>query len=305
MKILHKKAFSLIEISVVILIIGMLIAGISQGIDLYQDSRLASARALTQSSRVGRIADLVAWYETTSLKSIDSAQAVDGKEITTWFDINPNTTSPKNATQNTANRKPKYNLKNSLPLINFNGIFDGQFLNLPNKTIPFGDSNFTIFLVLQVSSSANSGHNDVLVAGKWPSAITLMRLVKQNTGFKFQNFSGVTSAAQVFVAQTTNLPLNQLTILTAKHTNSPSRLLTSYANSTQHYSASIDNNAILTGEDYNMIGGNSWHGLISGSYHEYFGGDIGEIIIYDRALTDNERKDVEKYLSKKWAIKIN
>jgi prepilin-type N-terminal cleavage/methylation domain-containing protein len=58
MKNLHKKAFSLIEISVVILIIGILIAGISQGIDLYQDSRLAIARSLTQNSRVGRIENL-------------------------------------------------------------------------------------------------------------------------------------------------------------------------------------------------------------------------------------------------------
>jgi len=41
----QKLAFSLIEISVVILIIGMLIAGISQGIDLYQDARLSQPPA--------------------------------------------------------------------------------------------------------------------------------------------------------------------------------------------------------------------------------------------------------------------
>ena len=33
-------------------------------------------------------------------------------------------------------------------------------------------------------------------------------------------------------------------------------------------------------------------------------GQIGEIIIYDRALNDNERMDIEKYLAKKWNIKI-
>ena len=216
MKNFHKKAFSLVELSMVILIIGILIAGVSRGIDLYQDSRLATARSLTQNSRVARIPDLVAWFEATSTKSIDSLQAIDGKEITTWFDINPNTTSPKNATQNTANRKPKYNLKNSLPLINFNGIVEGQFLNLPNKTIPSGDSSFTIFLVLQIASSANDGHNDVLVAGKWTeSSLALMRLIKQNSRFIFQNFSGNYNQAlsTVYMAQTSNLPLNQLNIL--------------------------------------------------------------------------------------------
>ena len=301
MKNFHKKAFSLVELSMVILIIGILIAGVSRGIDLYQDSRLATARSLTQNSRVARIPDLVAWFEATSTKSIDSLQAIDGKEISTWFDINPNTTSPKNATQNTANRKPKYNLKNSLPLINFNGIVEGQFLNLPNKTIPSGDSSFTIFLVLQIASSANDSHNDVLVAGKWgTSSISLMRLNKQNSRFIFQNFSGNIneSLSKTYIAQTSNLPLNQLNILTARYTNSPSRLLTAYANSTHHQSLSVDN-ARLTAEDFNMIGGNVWANF------EFFGGDIGEIIIYDRALTDNERKDVEKYLSKKWAIKIS
>ncbi|MBM3590130.1 MAG: prepilin-type N-terminal cleavage/methylation domain-containing protein [Alphaproteobacteria bacterium] len=49
-----RKAFSLIEISVVILIIGILIAGISQGIDLYNDFNLTKARNITKNSRVGR-----------------------------------------------------------------------------------------------------------------------------------------------------------------------------------------------------------------------------------------------------------
>jgi hypothetical protein len=38
---------------------------------------------------------------------------------------------------------------------------------------------------------------------------------------------------------------------------------------------------------------------------EYLVGSIAELIIYDRALLTAERKDIEKYLSKKWAIKIN
>ena len=36
----------------------------------------------------------------------------------------------------------------------------------------------------------------------------------------------------------------------------------------------------------------------------YFYGYIGELIIFKRALTDTEINDVEKYLSKKWSIKI-
>ena len=40
-------AFSLIEISIIAIIIGILIAGISSGIDLYQDFKLSNAKFCT------------------------------------------------------------------------------------------------------------------------------------------------------------------------------------------------------------------------------------------------------------------
>jgi prepilin-type N-terminal cleavage/methylation domain-containing protein len=53
-----KLAFSLVEMSMVILIIGILIAGISGGADLYSDYRFVTAKNLTKNSRVWRIEDL-------------------------------------------------------------------------------------------------------------------------------------------------------------------------------------------------------------------------------------------------------
>jgi hypothetical protein len=37
----------------------------------------------------------------------------------------------------------------------------------------------------------------------------------------------------------------------------------------------------------------------------YYQGDIAEIIIFNKYLSDNEKKDVEQYLSKKWGINIS
>ena len=76
------KAFSLVELSIVILIIGILIAAVGQGVDLVQDSRLSAARMLTQSSRVNSIKNLVTWLETTSEKSFDTTEAVDASTVT-------------------------------------------------------------------------------------------------------------------------------------------------------------------------------------------------------------------------------
>jgi len=66
----NHKAFSLIEISVVIVIIGILIAGISSGIELYDDYKLKVAQNLTKNSRVNRIPDLEMWLETTGENSL-------------------------------------------------------------------------------------------------------------------------------------------------------------------------------------------------------------------------------------------
>ena len=56
-KIFH-KAYSMMEMSLLILIIGILVAGVTQGSRLIQQFRLQNARTLTQSSPVASIKDL-------------------------------------------------------------------------------------------------------------------------------------------------------------------------------------------------------------------------------------------------------
>ena len=168
----HKKAFSLIEISVVIVIIGILIAGISQGIDLYQDMRLATARSLTQNSRVARIPDLVSWYETTgenvfsqgttSFQNIEKVQV--NQKINRWKDSNPNSIYKYDATQTTSANQPKIIFDNdtSLPIVRFDG--NPRYLALPDGTVPFGNSEYTVIFI---SKTDNYGTYGVLGSGNY------------------------------------------------------------------------------------------------------------------------------------------
>ncbi len=70
-KIIHNsnkkqiKAFTLIETSILFLVIGILIIGVSTVLDLNQDYKITIAKNLTQNSRVSRIDDLVLWLETS------------------------------------------------------------------------------------------------------------------------------------------------------------------------------------------------------------------------------------------------
>lgn len=150
-----KSAFSLVEIAMVILIIGILIAGISSGVDLYDDYKLKIAQNLTKNSRVGRIENLELWLETTSENSLatgtssftDKANPIDQDAIGRWNDISPNIlpTLRNNATQTTLANQPKYIRKsiNGLPALLFDGSndsfsFNGNFLV---------GSDYTIFVV--------------------------------------------------------------------------------------------------------------------------------------------------------------
>ena len=54
------------------------------------------------------------------------------------------------------------------------------------------------------------------------------------------------------------------------------------------------------------MGESAFAGAALGRYvSSYFNGDIGEVIIFTRALRNDERMAIENYLSKKYDIKIS
>ena len=295
----YRRAFSLIELSIVILIIGILVAGVTQSSRLVSAMRMQSLRSITLSSPVNSISGLVSWYETVLEKSFDASQTSNGSEISVWYDVNIQATSPNNATQSNPSRRPRYSTSWALPLVNFNGAIDGQFLSLPDNTIPSGDSAFTIFMVLRLSQDAQINRNhDFLVAGYWSNPTNLMRLFNGPSGtFLFYNLTGG-GASTAYWPNTPYFPINTMTIITASYKNTNPKLVTSHINGTLQASASVADPR-LTNTNYTMIGGNAW------ANSEYFRGDIGEIIIFNRYLSNDERIDVEKYLAKKFSIKIS
>ncbi len=125
MRIKPNKAFSLVELSIVILIIGVLIAAVGQGIDLLQDGRLTAARMISQSSKVSSISGLVMWIDATSDKAFITSE-IDGDtaSISAWYDVNQQSISKNNFLQPTLTSKPTYkaNVINGLPVVSFDGV---------------------------------------------------------------------------------------------------------------------------------------------------------------------------------------
>lgn len=286
-----KTAFSLVEMSIVILVIGILIIGISNGIELYQDTKLSTARSLTSNSRVGRINGLVLWLETT-LENNFSIGATDfnniksiteNTSINRWRDINPLSISPNNATQTNSSNQPKIIIdKDSmLPMVNFTKT-SSQYLKLPDGTIPFGNSEYTFILVSKLYTLGSC-----VAISSGTHANNLANSFKYSLSGKFINYWWST-------------PLDISMSILVKSTNII--IITYDQNIRNGY---VDGKLISTTTQKNR-NSTQLNNFIGGSINiaDYFDGDIGEIVVYDRALTEKERQDIEKYLSKKWNIKI-
>jgi prepilin-type N-terminal cleavage/methylation domain-containing protein len=291
MKILYKKAFSLIEISVVILIIGMLIAGISQGIDLYQDTRLATARSLTLNSRVARIPDLAVWLESVSEKSFDKSEAIDNLSISKWFDINPTDKSGNLASVSNANNKPKYisNGINNLPALKFDGSSD----YLISSFYAIGKSKQITYFVVTKRIYQNYGVSTFGAIATGASDDSNLVAFFENDGGQLRPWPFEGQAAFIVPHLGNNKPYIASSIFTGT-TNSlylNGKIFAPFSPRAFNVSIDFDINQIIIGS--------RWSG---GSAGTFYNGYIGEIIIFSRNLNDNEHDAVSNYLRKKWAI---
>jgi len=296
MKNLHKKAFSLIEISVVILIIGMLIAGISQGIDLYQDSRLATARSLTLNSRVNRIEDLTMWLEATSEKSFENPNPQNEERIGLWKNINFKLFNRIDVTQATQASKPFYvkNAINGNPALRFN---NGQFLTASGIKISeiVSSDQVTVFMV----QNNFSGDSTTSTFG-WNYGNYRFQSHAQEEDKVMLDFGNTLSGLANFRITTATLTnfLNQNKIITFVKNGSNGKVK---INSALLINSSTSNGVM----DMSLSADFSVGKYIPAVNAYCFYGYIGEFIIFKRGLTDAEIRDVEQYLSKKWSIKIN
>ncbi len=286
MRIKPNKAFSLVELSIVILIIGVLIAAVGQGIDLLQDARLAAARMMTQSSRVNSIKNLVTWLETTSESSFDATEAVDGSAITNWYDTNPQSVDKNNAQQTTAASKPLYvaNCINNLPCLDFDGTNDYM-----NSVLAIGNTSggLSVFAVVRFDAIVNGNNAEFSIVGSGAS---------WGSGTAFNLKVWDSSPAAIYY----QLPGQEI------------GSIPQYAPAISNINYLIEaiNDPTGTAIWVNKVAGTSYAGvpmtniqiLDIGHFNgaRYLNGKIAELIIYDRIIATKERLSIESYLSKKW-----
>jgi prepilin-type N-terminal cleavage/methylation domain-containing protein len=315
-----KKAFSLIEISIVILVVGVLIAGISRGLKMaHSEMILVTAKSLTDKAPVPNVEGLELWLETTSENSlaigttsfVNIKKPEDGQPIGRWNDLNPmalNSSYKNHALQATSNYQPLYMKDgiNGLPALLFDGADD-----YIASTTKFITNNFTVFVVgfpiiktsCDLSASITAGvsgqryivypqQGDVI----FPSNNAASAGVSLCTNFiaGFEHGNGYMPYV-VSNTRTVNKPIQ----ITLKYSIGIPKL---YLNSTDSYSRSASGKNIFPGLTFG--GGRPRVPTNYGEDYGYFKGYIGEIIVYSKDLSDTDRKLIETYLIEKWRIKI-
>lgn len=277
-------AFSLIELSIVVLIIGILISGVVSGSKLYDKFKLQTGQALTRSSPVNGIKDLVLWYETSLDASFPADQNIEGTQISAWYEINPQKQIKNNATQSSSSRRPIFrdNVVNGLPVLRFDGSndyfdFDGSSLL---------NANYTIFAVAQRRSGSDW---NFFISGSSCSSSTDNLMVGYMSSYALQSHCGGGSGDVHFTLSSYSAPIPK--VFTAWFSQSVGKKLR------------INGVTPITNSDKTPV--TSFVGASIGKYAYYYSGDISEIIIFNRDLNDEERLAVEKYLSQKYAISMS
>jgi hypothetical protein len=293
----------------VILIIGILVAGVTQSSRLIRQVKLSSARSLTISSSVVSIKDLHSWYETILVTSFDPNEAVNATKISSWLDSNPQSSDKINMTQSVTNSKPTYidDFINGLPVIYFDGTSVMQSsISAPAIT---STGSATVFFVANYKELNNSASNQrYLITQNHNNCSNTIEIgvlwdvegsmgIHAGCGYTTQTPSAISSigSSQIISLVMLKAPLTPGVVDNIKIYRNGISMPLIARNGGYNQSLSLSGGYAKTNSTI-YLGGRD--------INAFFKGYVGEIIIYSRSLNDDERKDIEKYLGKKWGIAV-
>jgi len=210
----------------------------------------------------------------------DQGVTWNGSTVSQWSDITGN---GNNAVQSEVSRRPTFitSALNGKPALRFNGA-NSNYLSVPNNA----SINLTQFTVIAVAKQSTSASYGFLARKLATSDATLNQY-----GLLFMNSTGArTQAGAQTAVGYSAIPLDTYAIM----------------------SGSYDLNTVRTWVNGGLVASTAYTGGITtsslpltiGGDGSTMGlrGDMAELLIFNRALSDMERKEVELYLYQRYAI---
>jgi len=277
-------AFSMVEISIVILIIGLLIAGISKASDMIIDSKVKTSRSLTKGSPVPRLSNLALWIETTTSESWSDRER-GGPTLTKTGailkDINPQVTANDLFTFSAVNIEYKEDAYNSLPSFKL-AADSSSNVRVSNRVFDMEKGGgYTIFAVVKPKASNKIISYDLATpVATDGNGLTLE--YDANAKAKLTYSATSTTDNTITASAETTIPGKGIEVITISSNVTDSEV---FSNGTGTSSTT----------DYFIAG-------YDGLFKIYSGIEIFEIIVVGEWLSDPLRQRVEQYLFKKWNI---
>lgn len=284
-----KSGFSLIEVSIVIIVITILIVTIIKTGYIVAKTRINSARSLTSGAPVTAIPDLFAWWEPVMETSFNKQNQRDGEVLEnlnggSWFDRSGN---KNHATTVTGSLTYKERAINDIPAINFPGTAEN---GIEFDASDILNENFTVFVVDQRLTDTSSARRQI----SWGGGLGLGYINQTTVSIQPET----TPLSDVTIEAYSKPQPRIITYVLTRSLSIPftQGIFINGGNGSIAASTSVSQTMSFV-NSVGYIGRND-----SGSVP--FFGDIAEIIVYTRALDIEERNEVQKYLSKKYNIKI-
>lgn len=279
-----KLGFSLLEVSVVLLIIGILLASVSAGKNMIRTSKLTSAQSLTNSSPVAAVDSLVLWMEPILPTSFAENETYQNQTLSYWRNVT-NSYTPANLT---SSGTPVYNELgiNELPSVVFNSG-DTFNINAPMQNIV--GTNFAIFIVERRAVDGTIIDSDNLD-------------VRYDSGFEIDKNGTVDVISSAVAAGDIDPAISYISFASSTMNAAPVGL-TYYRNKGVLVSGNQINSTAADATSINSI--TSLSGVTLGAAASGYDGDIAEIIVYNKSLTFDELDEVLVYLSKKYRITLD
>ena len=206
----------------------------------------------------------------------DNGVSTSGSSVISWQDRSGH---GHNAAQSTAGYEPQLvnNALNGKPVIRFDGV-DDHFIGASAGTMK------AAYIVFMVSSSTQPSNELASLFGEYDSGHIAPDPRSANArGFSFDGSAG----------ETATYALDQGSYAaSAANSNEFQWTYDQY----QLVGVVFDNDIALTDFKIGMLGG----GFAVGAHQ--FGGDIAEILVYDRALTAAEESELEAYITSQWQV---
>jgi hypothetical protein len=230
------------------------------------------------------VSGLILWLDASRITGLS-----DGGAVTTWSDASGN---GRHATQSTAAYRPTYRTRvlNGWPAVRFDGLDD--YLTTSSLSIP---SNATIFVVAQnrtQTSSTDSIYRPILAGNSSPY---LTSGTEYALGYKRSGAPGfhavLSNGSSVQTVQTSAAATEGFELHAYRKSGTSATLYRAgqlVATATQSRTSGMGTGYYIGAE-------------LRNSARRYLG-DVAEILVYNRALSDAERQQVEGYLAGKYAI---